>query len=78
MNGKTDEASETVSVEDFQTIARVRQRPITSAASRFWAVNRDRPCKSKPAPEEECGGHRTAAVRVHVGRRRLPRLDIGW
>jgi len=55
MNGKTDEASETVSVEDFQTIAAFAAAHHLGRLT-FWAVNRDRPCKSKPAPEEECSG----------------------
>ncbi|HXD53163.1 MAG TPA: chitinase [Solirubrobacteraceae bacterium] len=55
MNGETDEASETVSQGDFQTM-------LTFAAAHhlgrmsFWAVNRDRPCQAERAPEEECSG----------------------
>jgi hypothetical protein len=55
MNGHTDEASETVSLEDFQTIAAFATAHHLGRLT-FWAVNRDRPCRSKPAPEEECGG----------------------
>ncbi len=52
MNGHTDEASETVSLEDFQTIAAFA-REHHLARLTFWSVNRDRPC---PAPEGECSG----------------------
>jgi chitinase len=55
MNGRTDEASETVTREDFQTIAAFATAHHLGRLT-FWAVNRDRPCKSEPAPEEECGG----------------------
>lgn len=51
MNGDTDEASETVSVEDFETIlAFARARHL--ARLTFWSVNRDRPCSLSP----ECSG----------------------
>jgi chitinase len=52
MNGHTDEASETVSLEDFRTIAAFA-REHHLARLTFWSVNRDRPC---PAPEGECSG----------------------
>ncbi len=53
MNGHTDEASETVSLEDLQTmLAFARERHL--ARLTFWAVNRDRSCGG--APEEECDG----------------------
>ena len=52
MNGHTDEASETVSLEDFETIAAFA-REHHLARLTFWSVNRDRPC---PAPEGECSG----------------------
>jgi hypothetical protein len=56
MNGRTDEASETVSLEDFQAIADFA-REHHLARLTFWSVNRDRPCKvSGAAPEEECSG----------------------
>lgn len=56
MNGKTDEASETVSLEDFQTMLAFGAAHHLARMS-FWAVNRDRPCKtSGGAPEEECSG----------------------
>jgi hypothetical protein len=52
MNGQTDEASETVTLEDFETIAAFA-REHHLARLTFWSVNRDRPC---PAPENECSG----------------------
>ena len=56
MNGDTDEASETVSLEDFQTILAFAGEHHLGRLS-FWSVNRDRPCKGKgAAPEEECSG----------------------
>ena len=43
MNGKTDEADETVTTNDFQTIlSYARQHHIARFA--FWSVNRDRAC----------------------------------
>ncbi|MGP9017417.1 chitinase [Streptomyces sp. BR1] len=45
MNGKTDEADETVTTGDFQTILNyARQHHMARYA--FWAVNRDRQCGS--------------------------------
>ncbi len=45
INGKTDEADETVTLNDFKTIlAYARQHHIARFA--FWSVNRDRPCGS--------------------------------
>lgn len=55
MNGETDEASETVSLGDFQTMLAFASARHLGRMS-FWAVNRDRPCPAKPAPEEECSG----------------------
>jgi chitinase len=52
MNGHTDEASETVTLANFQTIAAFA-REHHLARFTFWSVNRDRPC---PAPEGECSG----------------------
>ncbi len=52
MNGHTDEASEVVTLEDFETIAAFA-RAHHLARLTFWSVNRDRPC---PAPEGECSG----------------------
>jgi hypothetical protein len=56
MNGHTDEASETVTLQDFQTIVGFAEAHHLARLS-FWSVNRDRPCKSSgAAPEEECSG----------------------
>jgi hypothetical protein len=56
MNGRTDEASETVSLEDFQTIAAFASAHHLARLT-FWSVNRDRPCNASGAvPEEECSG----------------------
>jgi chitinase len=56
MNGQTDESSETVSLEDMQTILDFAQAHHLARLS-FWALDRDRPCKSSgAAPEEECSG----------------------
>ncbi len=55
MNGETDEASETVSLANFQTILGFAAEHHLGRVS-FWAVNRDRPCQAKGAPEEECSG----------------------
>jgi hypothetical protein len=55
MNGETDEASETVGIEEFQTMVSFAEAHHLSRLT-FWAVNRDRPCQAKAAPEEECGG----------------------
>jgi chitinase len=56
MNGHTDEASETVTLEDFQAIAAFASEHHLARLT-FWSVNRDRPCKaSGAAPEEECSG----------------------
>jgi hypothetical protein len=52
MNGHTDEASETVSLENFETIAAFATQHHLARLT-FWSVNRDRPC---PAPEGECSG----------------------
>ncbi|HEY4917283.1 MAG TPA: chitinase [Solirubrobacteraceae bacterium] len=55
MNGETDEASETVSVEDFQTILAFAQLHHLARFT-FWAVNRDRPCTGAETPGEDCSG----------------------
>lgn len=45
MNGKTDDAGETVTLADFRTIlAYAQQHHLARFA--FWSVNRDRPCGS--------------------------------
>lgn len=51
MNGRTDEASETVTVEDFQRILAFSQQSHLARFT-FWAVNRDRSCSLS----EECSG----------------------
>lgn len=55
MNGETDEASETVSRGDFQTMLTFATAHHLGRMS-FWSVNRDRPCQAERAPEEECSG----------------------
>jgi chitinase len=56
MNGHTDESSETVGLDDFQTILSFAQLHHIGRLT-FWSVNRDRPCESaKAAAEEECSG----------------------
>ncbi len=55
MNGHTDESSEVVTLEDFQTILTFAQAHDLARLT-FWSVNRDRPCKSGGAAEEECSG----------------------
>jgi chitinase len=55
MDGDTDESSETVSVEDFQTILAFAQLH-DLARFTFWAVNRDRPCTGGETPGEDCSG----------------------
>lgn len=55
MNGQTDEASETVSVEDLETmLAFAQQNHI--ARFTFWAVNRDRQCAGGENAGEDCSG----------------------
>ena len=56
MNGQTDEAAETVTLADFETILAFARLHHLARVS-FWSVNRDRPCEaSKAAAEEECSG----------------------
>ena len=55
MNGDTDEASETVSVEDFQTMLTFAQQNHLARFT-FWAVNRDRQCGGGLTPGEDCSG----------------------
>jgi chitinase len=55
MNGDTDEASEVVSVEDFETmLAFARHNQL--ARFTFWAVNRDRQCAAGENTGEDCSG----------------------
>ncbi len=53
MNGHTDESSEIVSLENFETMLAFAQQNHLARFT-FWAVNRDRPCRTGAAPEEEC------------------------
>jgi len=53
MNGHTDEASEVVTLESFETMLAFAQQQHLARFT-FWAVNRDRPCRTGGAPEEEC------------------------
>jgi chitinase len=55
MNGQTDEASETVSLSDFQTIVSFAAEHHLGRVS-FWAVNRDRPCAAGKPSSDECSG----------------------
>jgi chitinase len=55
MNGETDESSETVSVEGFQTILAFAQLHHLARFT-FWAVNRDRQCTAGETPGEDCSG----------------------
>ncbi len=55
MDGQTDEASETVSVEDFRTMLAFAQLHDLGRFT-FWAVNRDRQCAHGETPGEDCSG----------------------
>ncbi|HEX7444497.1 MAG TPA: hypothetical protein VF320_11440, partial [Acidimicrobiales bacterium] len=55
MNGQTDEADETVSSADYQTIL-AYARTNHLARLTFWSVNRDRPCPSGTAAGNTCSG----------------------
>jgi hypothetical protein len=55
MDGDTDEASETVSVEDFRTMLAFAQLH-DLARFTFWALNRDRQCAGHETPGEDCSG----------------------
>lgn len=55
MNGQTDEADETVSPTDYQTIL-AYARANHLARLTFWSVNRDRSCPSGTAPGDTCSG----------------------
>ena len=55
MNGHTDEASEIVSLSDFQAIIAFASEHQMARVS-FWSVNRDRPCAGGTAKSEECSG----------------------
>jgi chitinase len=53
MNGETDESSEVVSVEDFETMLAFAQE-YRLARFTFWAVNRDRQCEAGENAGEDC------------------------
>lgn len=55
MNGETDEASENLSVEDFQTMLGFAQEHHLARLT-FWAINRDRPCEGSENAGEDCSG----------------------
>jgi len=55
MDGDTDEASEVVSVEDFETMLAFAQQNHLARFT-FWAVNRDRPCAAGESTGEDCSG----------------------
>jgi len=55
MNGHTDEASETVSLEDFRTILSFAQQHHLARLA-FWSVNRDRACEGEDTGADECSG----------------------
>jgi chitinase len=55
MDGDTDEASETVSVEDFETMLAVAQQRHLARFT-FWAVNRDRQGTGAENAGEDCSG----------------------
>ena len=55
MNGQTDEASETVSLGDFQTILSFAGEHHLGRVS-FWSVNRDRSCAGTRPGSDECSG----------------------
>jgi hypothetical protein len=55
MDGDTDEADETVSVEDFQAMLAFAQLHDLARLT-FWAVNRDRQCSGAQTPGEDCSG----------------------
>lgn len=54
MNGRTDEASETVTVADYETMLAFA-REVDLGRMSFWSVNRDRPCPAGD-PGAECSG----------------------
>jgi chitinase len=55
MNGETDEADETVSVENFETMLAFAQQNHLARFT-FWAVNRDRQCSGAENAGEDCSG----------------------
>ncbi len=55
MDGDTDESSELVSVEDFETMLAFAQQNHLARFT-FWAVNRDRQCEGGENTGEDCSG----------------------
>ncbi len=55
MNGQTDEASETVTLEDLNTMLAFAQQQHLARFS-FWSVNRDRPCTTANTSSDACSG----------------------
>jgi chitinase len=55
MNGHTDEAAETIGVEDFQTMLAFAQAHHLARLT-FWSVNRDRSCEAGHTGSDECSG----------------------
>jgi hypothetical protein len=55
MNGHTDEAAETVTVEDFQTMLAFAQQKHLARLT-FWSVNRDRSCAGADTTPDSCSG----------------------
>ncbi len=55
MDGDSDEASETVSIEDFHTMLAFAELHHLARFT-FWAVNRDRQCAAGETPGEDCSG----------------------
>jgi chitinase len=55
MNGRTDEADETVSAADYGTMLAYAKTHHLSRLT-FWAVDRDRSCPTGTAPGDTCSG----------------------
>jgi hypothetical protein len=55
MNGRTDVAGETVSVEDWKAILDYAQNHHLGRLS-FWSLNRDRPCDKTNKDAWNCSG----------------------
>jgi hypothetical protein len=53
MNGQTDEASETVTLEDLDTMLGFAQQKHLGRFT-FWSVNRDRPCSGANTSSDSC------------------------
>jgi len=55
MNGQTDEADETVTTADLQTMLSFAQTNHLARLT-FWSVNRDRPCATGAPVSDSCSG----------------------